>query len=88
MNSSAAIDPESLKGRGPWGWPKASFGSRARITREEFEALPVANHHDWLPGSYKDYKVLIGGRWHLCNRQAHFGQSVVYVSPIVVIVRA
>lgn len=86
---AAAINPERLKPREPWGYPAISIGPRERMTKAEFEALRVASDVEALPGfSYEFFKVLVGGRWHVCSRQAHFGQLVTHVNPIVVIVPA
>lgn len=83
-----AIDPAWSTPRGPWGYPAVVFGRRERISQEEFEALPTANRPDCLPGPPREpFKVLVGGRWHVCSRQIHFGQVVHHACPAVVVAR-
>jgi hypothetical protein len=58
---------------------------RIRLTVTELEAMPVAVHADNLPvGPYTLFKVLIGGKWHACERQYQFGQPVHFARPIVI----
>ena len=49
--------------------------------------MPLAERPDALPGPpYELHKVLIGGRWHACDRQYQMGRPVHFARPIVVVV--
>lgn len=61
--------------------------TRERLTCEEFEGLRVCDPRSGGT-PYERYRLKVGGRWHVVDRQYQFGQPVYFARPITVVLRA
>jgi hypothetical protein len=62
---------------------------RITLSPEKFHAMRTATRPDALPAPPNVLcKVLIGGKWHACDRQYSCGTMIHFARPIVVRVLA